>query len=137
MNAILVCEPATLEADIRAFKTILTGFSFDAGERYAEFRTGDKVAEYGLTELIIRGAAATAKPGLFDTFSKFAVIIIASLGALALGFLGWIFHFTRKATIASSRKKNEAYRAPQTHGPSAQTTTEPRPADDEPRDGRT
>lgn len=136
MNAILVCEPATLEADIRAFKTILTGFSFDAGERYAEFRTGDKVAEYGLTGLIVSGAAATAKPGLFNTFGKFVIIIIASLGALALGFFGWIFHFTRKATIASSRKKKEVYRSPRTHGPSAQTTTAPSPTD-EPKDGRT
>jgi uncharacterized membrane-anchored protein len=85
MNAILVCEPATLEADIRAFKTILIGFSFDAGERYAEFRAGDKIAEYGLTGLIVGGAAAAAKP-----FGKVAIVIIASLGALALGFFGWI-----------------------------------------------
>lgn len=134
MNAILVCEPATLEADIRAFKTILTGFSFDAGERYAEFRTGDKVAEYGLTELIVGGAAA-AKPGLFNTFGKVAIVIVAGLGALALAFFGWISRFTRKATITSSGK--EVYRAPRAHGLSAQTTTAPRRADDELKDGRT
>ena len=99
MNAILVSAPATLDNDIRAFKTALTGFSFDAGERYSEFRTGDKIAEYGLTGLIVGGAAAAAaKTGLFKVLGKFAIVIFAGLGALGLGALRWLLRFTRKAT---------------------------------------
>lgn len=98
MNAILVSEPATLDNDIRAFKTALTGFSFDAGERYSEYRTGDKIAEYGLTGLIVGGAAAAAaKTGLFKVLGKFAVVIFVGLGALALGAFRWLLRFTRKA----------------------------------------
>ena len=99
MNVILVSEPTALENDIRAFKTALTGFSFDAGERYSEYRTGDKIAEYGLTGLIVGGAAAAAaKTGLFKVLGKFAIVIIAGLGTLALGFFRWLFRFTRKAS---------------------------------------
>jgi len=99
MNAILVSAPATLDNDIRAFKATLTGFSFDAGERYSEYRTGDKIAEYGLTGLILGGAAAAAaKTGLFKVVGKFAFVIVAGLGAAGLGALRWLLRFTRKAT---------------------------------------
>lgn len=98
MNATLVSEPATLDKDIRAFKTALSGFSFDAGERYAEYRTGDKIAEYGLTGLIVGGAAAAAaKTGLFKVLGKFAIVIFAGLGAVVMGAVRWLLRFTRKA----------------------------------------
>jgi uncharacterized membrane-anchored protein len=71
MNAILVSEPQSLDADIRQFKNALRGFDFVAGERYAEFRQGDRMAEYGLTALIVGGAAAAAaKPGAMKGFGK-------------------------------------------------------------------
>jgi uncharacterized membrane-anchored protein len=83
MNATLVTDPEALANDVRAFKTSLTGYSFDAGERYAEFRAGDKIAEYGLTGLIVGGAAvAAAKGGLFKMLGKFGIYIFA--GAVAL-----------------------------------------------------
>jgi uncharacterized membrane-anchored protein len=82
MNAILVSEPQSLDADIRQFKTALRGFDFAAGERYAEFRQGDRMAEYGLTALIVGGAAAAAaKSGAMKGFGK--LIGIAVLGGLA------------------------------------------------------
>jgi uncharacterized membrane-anchored protein len=99
MNAILVTGPTTLDNDIRAFKTALTGFSFEPGERYSEYRTGDKIAEYGLTGLIVGGAAAAAaKTGLFKVIGKFAIVIFAGLGALGMGVLRWLMSFRRKAT---------------------------------------
>src|SRR5439155_11534320 len=48
MSAILVSDPTSLDKDIRSFKTALAGFDFNAGQKYSEYRTGDKVAEYGL-----------------------------------------------------------------------------------------
>jgi uncharacterized membrane-anchored protein len=48
MSATLVSDPTSLDQDVRAFKAALTGFDFDQGQKYSEFRSGDKVAEYGL-----------------------------------------------------------------------------------------
>lgn len=82
MNAVLVSDPQTLTADTAQFKTTLAGFNFVAGEKYAEFKAGDKVAEYGLAALVVGGAAAAAaKTGLFKSLGKFLWVIIG--GALA------------------------------------------------------
>ena len=60
---------------------ILTGFSYTEGERYAEFREGDKVAKYGLTALIAgTGAFAAAKMGLFGKLG----LLFAKLGKAAI-----------------------------------------------------
>jgi uncharacterized membrane-anchored protein len=92
MSAVLVSDPQSLDQDIRAFKTVLNGFSFDAGERYSEFRAGDKVAEYGLAGLIVGGAAAAAaKTGLFKVLGKFAIFIFVGAAAGVMGFLRWLF----------------------------------------------
>jgi len=92
MSAVLVSDPDSLDTDIRAFKSVLNGFSFDPGERYAEFRAGDKVAEYGLTGLIIGGAAAAAaKTGIFKILGKFAIIILAGGAAAIGGIFKWLF----------------------------------------------
>jgi uncharacterized membrane-anchored protein len=47
MNATLVSSPETLDADVRTFKAALPGFEFNNGERYAEYKEGDRVAECG------------------------------------------------------------------------------------------
>ena len=55
MNAVLVSDPQSLDKDTREFKSVLQGYSFNEGERYFEFRSGDKIAEYGLSALIVGG----------------------------------------------------------------------------------
>lgn len=81
MHATLVSEPDTLERDIAQFKASLTGYSFAAGERYAEFRAGDRVAEYGLAALVLGGAAAVAtKSGFAKALGKFVVAGLVALG---------------------------------------------------------
>ena len=98
MNAILVSEPATLDKDIRAFKTALDSFSFDTGERYFEYRAGDKVAEYGLTGLIVGGAvAAAAKTGVLKILGKFSLLILVGIGALFAGVIRWIRSLSQRA----------------------------------------
>ena len=64
MNADLVISPEQVTAALPSFKTELGGFSFTPGQRYSEFRKGDKVAEYGLAALVVGGAAAVAAPPL-------------------------------------------------------------------------
>lgn len=81
MHAVLVSSPDRLTQDIAAFKTTLTGYAFAPGESYAEFRAGDRVAEYGLAALVLGGAAAVAtKTGFLKAFGK-----LIALGAVGLG----------------------------------------------------
>ena len=88
MVVTLVADPTTLSKTIPNFKNVLSGFDFKEGKRYAEFRKGDKVAEYGLTALITGGAAAVAvKTGLFKWLWK---IILFGFVAVA-GFFKKIF----------------------------------------------
>jgi len=93
MNAVLVSEPKQLAQDIELFKDSLKGFEYIRGQSYTEFKSGDKVAEYGLTALIVGGAAAAAaKGGLFKSLGKFlwliAVGALAGIGALWKRFTG-------------------------------------------------
>jgi uncharacterized membrane-anchored protein len=85
MDAVLVSDPAALENDVRDFKTVLRGYSFNDGERYSEFRSGDKIAEYGLSALIVGGVAAVAvKSGAFTGLVKLigvgAIALVAGIG---------------------------------------------------------
>lgn len=81
MEVTLVCEPEEMEKMIAEQEKILTGFSYIEGQRYAEFREGDKVAKYGLTALIAgTGAFAAAKMGLFGKLG----IFFAKLGKAAI-----------------------------------------------------
>jgi uncharacterized membrane-anchored protein len=82
MHAILVSDPESLDREIAEFKTALADYDFTAGQRYAEFRAGDRVAEYGLAALVLGGAAAVAtKTGFFKAFGKLIVVGVVALGA--------------------------------------------------------
>jgi uncharacterized membrane-anchored protein len=78
-------------------KAALQGFSFKNGHTYAEWRPGDKVAEYGLTALVAAGAGAAAvKLGLFGVLAKFFVkawkLVVVGFGAVA----SWIARLFKK-----------------------------------------
>jgi len=60
MSAVLVSSPQTLNSDMKEFNSALAGYQFVAGEQYAEFKSGDRIAEYGLGALVLGGAAAAA-----------------------------------------------------------------------------
>ena len=71
-TVIMVTDPENLRAAESSLDNILTGYSFNAGETYADWRSGDKVAEYGLAALIVGGVAAVAaKKGLFSVLAGF------------------------------------------------------------------
>jgi uncharacterized membrane-anchored protein len=80
MSATLVSQPDSLERDIASFKSALRSFEYVDGERYSEWRDGDKVAAYGLGALVVGGAAAAvASKGGF----KFLwALILAALAAI-------------------------------------------------------
>jgi len=82
MHAVLVSDPEGLNREIAEFKAALAGYDFTSGQRYAEFRAGDRVAEYGLAALVLGGAAAVAtKSGFFKAFGKVIVVGVVALGA--------------------------------------------------------
>ena len=92
MEVTLVCEPDELNAMIAKQEKILTGFSYIEGQRYAEYRAGDKIAEYGLTGLVAGGAAfALAKSGFFTKFAKPLIIGAIAMLAAIKKFFGKLF----------------------------------------------
>ncbi len=64
-----------LEVTLPVFRSLLADFRYASGESYAEYREGDSVAKFGLSALVLGGAAA---------------------GAYKLGLLGGLFAFFKK-----------------------------------------
>ena len=92
MKAILVSSPDSLQRDLRDFRSALNAFDFNAGQRYSEFRTGDKVAEFGLAALVLGGAAAVAaKSGIFKGLFKLLAVGAIAFGAAILAFFRRFF----------------------------------------------
>ncbi|MFC1591331.1 DUF2167 domain-containing protein [Thermodesulfobacteriota bacterium] len=88
MKVTLVTSPESLSYVLPDFKTVLAGFEYQKGRKYAEYRQGDKLAKYGLSALVVGGAAAVAaKSGLFKYIWK----ILAVVGIAVVGFIRSIF----------------------------------------------
>lgn len=82
MHADLVTSPEHLAALLPVFDTMISGFEYLPGNRYAEWRKGDKVASYGLTALVAGGAGAVAvKTGLLAKLWKLLVAGVVAIGA--------------------------------------------------------
>ena len=102
MEVKLVMDPELTNAALPAYQALLKDYSYKQGERYAEYRSGDKLAKYGLAALITGGAAAVAvKTGLFASlvlfFKKAAKLIVIAVVA--------VFAWIRK--LISGRKTQE------------------------------
>jgi uncharacterized membrane-anchored protein len=89
MSVNLVVDPEKLAVTLPEFKQLLTKYDYNPGQRYAEYKQGDKLAKYGLTALVVGGAAAgAAKLGLFGALAAFlkkgwklVVIGVVAIGA--------------------------------------------------------
>lgn len=96
MQAVLVSNPEQLTQDTIAFKTALKGVGFVPGERYSEFRSGDKVAAYGLSALIVGGAAAAAvKTGAGKSLGKLLLVGILAVGSAIAAIFRRLFRRER------------------------------------------
>lgn len=95
MRAVLVSDVASLDKDTKEFKSALQKFTYNSGETYAEFKAGDKVAEYGLAALILGGAAAVAtKKGFWGVLAGFFAAfwkVIAGVAVAAIAALRSLF----------------------------------------------
>jgi uncharacterized membrane-anchored protein len=75
-SANLLVAPEQLDATLSNVKAILKGFSYTEGQKYSEWKSGDKIAKYGLSALVVGGAVGVAaKLGLLGK-------LVASLGKL-------------------------------------------------------
>jgi len=82
MNVDLVLSPEDVASAVPAFNSLMTKFTFNPGNRYAEFTRGDKVAQYGLTGLIVGGTGvAVVKSGLLQKLGKLIVFGFIALAA--------------------------------------------------------
>ena len=94
MEVTLVTEPKDLAATLPKFKAMLQGFDFKQGHRYAEFRSGDRTAAYGLTGLIVGGTtAALVKTGAFKWIWK----ALVGAGVAISAFIKKLFSRNRSA----------------------------------------
>jgi uncharacterized membrane-anchored protein len=83
LKVTLVTAPLAFQEALPKFRKITSDVSYKPGQRYAEYRQGDKVAKYGLTALVVGGAAAAAaKSGGFKGLWK--LLVAAGAGVLAL-----------------------------------------------------
>jgi uncharacterized membrane-anchored protein len=99
MSVVLVASPETLPTAMGEIKTKLSGFDYQAGQRYAEYKPGDKLAKYGLAALITGGAAAVAvKTGFWKVIVGALVagwkFLVAGVVAL-FGFISRLFKRNR------------------------------------------
>jgi uncharacterized membrane-anchored protein len=86
MSAVLMYgDDVQLKDIIGDFRTLMSGFTFKDGQRYSEFRDGDKLAEYGLAALVAGGGVAlAAKTGLL---AKFGVLLAKGGKGIILGIV--------------------------------------------------
>ena len=107
MSANLLVPPDQLDTTLPGIKKVLAGFSYVQGQKYSEWKSGDKVAKYGLTALVVGGAAGVAaKMGLFAKLAAslgklWKVIVVGVLGLLA--FLRALLFGKKKAPPADSQ----------------------------------
>ncbi len=84
MQVDLVTGTKGFDTIVADYETAMTGFAFVQGQRYAEFKKGDKIAAIGLTALVAGGAgAALAKSGLLGKLWK---LIVVGVGAVVAWF---------------------------------------------------
>ena len=92
MNVTLVSGggAAFKAAEAEAEKLLAGGFAYVDGQKYSEFKAGDKVAAYGLSALVLGGAGiAAAKLGWLGAFGvwlgKAWKMVVAGLVAIVVG----------------------------------------------------
>jgi uncharacterized membrane-anchored protein len=92
MKANLLVSPDEIQAVLPVFKTLLDGYGFNEGQRYAEYKPGDKIAQYGLVGLMAGGAAAVAaKTGILAKLGKGLWKIVLLVGAVIAGIAKKLF----------------------------------------------
>ncbi len=89
-SVILVAGTDSLGAAETELNGVLDAYGFNAGDTYAEWKPGDKVAEYGLAALVLGGAAAIAtKKGFWAIAASFLAATWKFIAAALIGLGAW------------------------------------------------
>jgi uncharacterized membrane-anchored protein len=93
MEVVLIIDPKDVPGTLPQFKDLLAGYAFQAGQSYAEYRKGDKVAKYGLAALVVGGAAVgAAKLGLLGPL---LLVLKKAWKLVVIGFVAVIGFFKK------------------------------------------
>jgi uncharacterized membrane-anchored protein len=102
MEVNLVIDPEKIAGAMPAYEALLKDYSYKSGERYAEYKQGDKLAKYGLAALITGGAAAIAvKTGLFASL----ILIFKKAWKLVVVGVVAVVAFIKKLLFGASTRK--------------------------------
>lgn len=92
MSAELILGVNELAGAVGPFENLLSGYTYTTGNRYAEYRKGDKLAKYGLTALVAGGVGAVAaKSGLLAKLWKLIVLAVIAVATAIRRFFSAIF----------------------------------------------
>jgi uncharacterized membrane-anchored protein len=101
-SIILVAGTDTLGGAESELNKVLDGYQFNSGEAYAEWRQGDKVAEYGLAALVLGGAAAIAtKKGFWAIAASFFAAAWKLIAVAFVGASAWLKSLFKKKNADS------------------------------------
>lgn len=82
MQVDLVADPKEFPVAVVDFDKVMANFTYVRGNKYAEFKKGDKIAAIGLTALVAGGAGAVlVKSGLLAKFWKLLIPVFIAIGA--------------------------------------------------------
>jgi uncharacterized membrane-anchored protein len=115
MNVDMVQDPEHYATTVPRFESVMSGFKFIEGHRYADFMKGDKVAAYGLSALVLGGAGAAAmQTGLLAKFWKVIVGIVIALKKLIIVVVLAVGAFLKKMWSAITGRSKRAAEATDT-----------------------
>jgi uncharacterized membrane-anchored protein len=90
-SIVMVSSQSGLPEAETSLNAVLDGYAYNQGESYAEWKPGDKVAEYGLAALVLGGAAAVAtKKGLWAVIASFMAAAWKAVAAAVVGVGAWL-----------------------------------------------
>jgi len=106
ISAELVADAAQLDQVIPQLNGLIAETNFSPGQKYSEWKPGDKIAEYGLAALVAGGAgAAVVKYGvlgkLWKLVAAFFVAAWKMIAAAVIGLSAWIKSLFRKKEKAT------------------------------------
>ncbi|KOP78729.1 hypothetical protein AMS59_11140 [Lysinibacillus sp. FJAT-14745] len=131
ISAILVSDPENLKKDRIVFNNkILKQFNLKQGQRYEDFdKKTDKVAEFGLTGLILGGAglAVAKKAGLLAVL----IPLLKKFWIVLLLFGGAIWGFIRKKLGMKKEQSEQQQEQSEQPAESEQTVQSEQPAQDQ------
>lgn len=104
MEVVLIVEPAELAATLPKYQNLLANYTFQTGQSYAEYRKGDKVAQYGLAALIVGGAAVGAAK--FGLLAPVIVILKKAWKLVVIAFVA-VVGFFKKLWYKITGRENE------------------------------